>query len=283
MNRLTELGAERLAGAGDWVAMNGRAALLDLSVTDTHVKAITGVSTATPAVVTVGSTTGWAVDDVVAIYNVGGTLNTNQTFKIKTIPNGTTFTLKTLEDGLDVVGTGTYTSGGVVVNLSKLDIVGDVNACRVGSDATVSSKTQTSGNLGCGAINWAAFTGSFTAMLISELITDDTDSNPLIWVDGRIKVTVAAAASTSATSIAVQRLSAPIPNGTVLRFSNGIAATLTAAAAAGDRTLTCSALSGGIAVGHEAEPYKTSPGFPGSSSGSSFSVTFDNNLILTRI
>lgn len=283
MNRLTDLGAERLWGVGDWVAMNARATLIDLSVADTHIKAISAVSTATPAVVTVASTTGWVVDDVIAIYNVGGTLNANQTYKINTVPNGTTFTLKTLEDGLPVVGTGTYTSGGIAVNLSKMALMNDINGGRVGTDATVSSKTQTRGNLGCGAINFAAFTGSFGAMAISELVTNDSDSIPLIWVDGRIKVVCSAAASTSATSLAVQRLSAAIPNGTVLRFSNGIAATLTSAGVAGDRVLAVSALSGGIAVGHEAEVYKTNPGFPGSSSGSSFSLTFDSNLILTLV
>jgi hypothetical protein len=282
MNRLTELGAERLAGAGDWVAMNARAMLVDM-VADTWLKAVTGMSTATPAVATVGSTASMAVDDVVAFYEVGGTLNTNQTFKVKAVVNGTTFSLKTLEDGLDVVGTGTYTSGGFVVNLTKLDNVQDINAGRVGSDATLSSKTQAKGYLGCAAISFAAFTGDFSAMLISELVTDDTDSNPLIWVDGRIKVVCAAAAASSATSIAVQRLSAGIPNGTVLRFSNGVAATLTAAANAGDRTLTVSALAAGIGAGHEAEPYKTNPGFPGSSSGSSFSLTFDSNLIISYV
>ncbi len=283
MNRLTDLGAERLAGAGDWVAMNARAMLVDLSVADTHAKAITAVSTATPAVVTVGSTTGWVVDDIVAIYNVGGTLNVNQTFKINSVPNGTTFSLKTLEDGLPVVGTGTYTSGGIAVNLSKLDVVDDINAGRVGTDATLASKTQTRGALGCAAISFAAFTGSFGAMLISELVTNDADSNPLIWIDGRIKIVCAAAASTSATSVAVQRLSAPIPSGTVCRFSNGVNATLTSPAAAGDRVLAVSALSSGIAVGHEAEVYKTSPGFPGSSSGSSFTLTFDGNVILSPV
>lgn len=283
MNRFCGLGAERLAGAGDWVAMNARGTLLDLSVADTHVKAITGVSTATPAVVTVGSTTGWLADHEVAIYGVGGTLNVNQTFKIKVVVNGTTFSLKTLQDGLDVAGTGTYTSGGVAVNLSMLDNLVDINAGRVGSDATVNSKTQALGNLGCAAISWTAFSGNFTALLISELITDDTDSNPLIWIDGRVKITVAAAASTSATSVAIERASAPVPNGTVIRMSNGINVTLTSAIVAGDRTMACSALSGGIAVGHEGEAYKTNPGFPGTSSGSSFSLTFDNNLIFTRV
>ncbi|CAB4155033.1 hypothetical protein UFOVP650_66 [uncultured Caudovirales phage] len=284
MNRFCGLGAELLMGGGNWASMNARGMLLNLaSGADTHVKAITGMSTATPAVAIVASTTGWDPDDEIAIYNVGGTLNTNQTFRINTVPNGTTFSLKTLEDGLPVVGTGTYTSGGVAVNLTKLNNVQDANAGRVGSDATINTKTQALGNLGCAAINWAAFTGSFDALLISELVTDDTDSQPLIWVDGRAKVVLAAAASTSATSLAVQKLSNPLASGTVLRFSNGINATLSGAAAIGDRVLAVSAISGGIAVGHEAEAYKTNPGFPGSSSGSTFSLTFDNNLIFQRV
>lgn len=282
MNRMCALGAERLSGAGDWAAMNARATLLDL-VADTHIKAITGVTTATPAVVTVASTANMSADDEIVIYNVGGTLNVNQTFKVKQVVNGTTFSLKTLEDGLDVVGTGTYTSGGFMINLSKLDVMADVNAGRVGTDATVSGKTQTLGNIGCSAINWPAFSGNFTGALISELITDDTDSNPLIWIDNRAKVVLASVAATSDTTLRVQKLDLPLSNGTVLRFSNGINATLTADAAIGARTITVSALSGGIAVGHEAEAPKTNAGFPGSSSGATFQLSFTGNLIFARV
>lgn len=283
MNRLTSIGAERLFGAGDWGSLNGRAMLIDLSVSDTHVKAITGVSTATPAVVTVGSTAGWQNGDLVALYDVGGTQNVNQTFRIKNVINGTTFSLQTLEDGLDVVGTGSYTSGGTVINLTQIGYMEDMSAGRVGTDATVSNKAEIRGTLSCDPISFAAFSGSFDAMVIYELDNNDSDSVPLIWIDGRLKVTLAAAASTSDTTLAVQRLSAPLPSGTVLRFSNGVAATLSAAANAGARTLAVTAIAGGIAAGHEAEAYKTNPGFPGSSSGSSFSLTFDNNEILTLI
>lgn len=286
MHRLLRKGLERLYGGGDWGSMTGVATLLNIASggpTDTHIKAVTGVSSATPSVITVGSTTGWLADHEVAFYGVGGVPQINQTFRIKTVLSGTTFDLKTLDDGLDVVGSAGYTaSTGVVVNLSMLDVVGDVNAARVGTDIAIPSKTLVDGNLGCNPLAWAAFTGAFSAALLSEVVSGDTTDNPLIWVDGRTKVVLAAAASTGATSLAISKLDVDLPSGAVLPFSNGVSATLSAPASAGARTLSVSALSAGIAVGHEAEPYQTNPGFPGSSSGSTFTLTFANNII-TRL
>jgi hypothetical protein len=286
MHRLLRKGLERLYGGGDWSSMTGVATLLNIASggpTDTHVKAITGVSTATPSVITVGSTTGWLADHELAFYGVGGVPQMNQTFRLKSVLSGTTFDVKTLDDGLDVVGTGSYTaSSGIVVNLSMLDVVGDVNAARVGTDIAIPSKTLTDGNLGCNPLAWAAFTGAFSAAMLSEAVSGDTTDNPIIWVDGRAKVILASAASTSDTTLRISKLDVDLPIGAVLAFSNGISATLSSGASAGARTLAVNAISGGIAAGHEAEPYQTNPGFPGSSSGSTFTLTFANNII-TRL
>lgn len=286
MNRLLRKGLERLYGGGDWSGMTGVAALLNIASggpTDTHIKAITGVSTATPSVITVGSTTGWLADHELAFYGVGGVPQMNQTFRLKSALSGTTFDVKTLDDGLDVVGTGSYTaSSGVVVNLSLLDVVGDVNAARVGTDIAIPSKTLVDGNLGCNPLAWAAFTGAFSVALLSEVVSGDTTDNPLIWVDGRTKVVLASAATSGDTTLRISKLDVDLPSGTVLAFSNGVSATLSSAASAGARTVAVSAIGANIAVGHEAEPYQTNPGLPGSSSGSTYTLTFASNII-TRL
>ena len=63
-------------------------------------------------------------------------------------------------------------------------------------------------------------------------------------------------------SIAVERLTGPLPSGTVLSFSNGAQATLSAPAAIGDRTVTVGALAAGVTAGHTAEGLTTGSGLP---------------------
>jgi hypothetical protein len=89
---------------------------------------------------------------------------------------------------------------------------------------------------------------------------------------------VSAAAATSATTIAVEKLAGPIPNSTAIVFSNGVTATLSAAANAFDRTLTVTALSAGIAAGHTADVQTTNSGLPFTGSGGSYTFQFDSGV-----
>jgi hypothetical protein len=76
-------------------------------------KTITGITAATPGVVTVGSTAAYTTGDRVVITKVIGSLGAsvnNQTFVIKVL-NSTTFSLYDVY-GLPVTTSGTYTSGG---------------------------------------------------------------------------------------------------------------------------------------------------------------------------
>jgi hypothetical protein len=95
-------------------------------------------------------------------------------------------------------------------------------------------------------------------------------------MDGQIQVQVVADAASSATTLWVDRLEGIIPNGTVLRLSNGINATLTAQGNAGARSLSVSALSGAVAAGHTADAFTLNAGYPLTLGGGTYQVQFDN-------
>lgn len=262
------------AGSEDWDANTFVARLLKLdgSLTDTSIKAITGVTVANPAVYTVASTSGWTTGDLVVVRGVGGTTSANQTGILQVI-NGTTFSLKTLDGSRDVVGVGTYTSGGCVINLTLTDNVNDIDGARVGtvSDA-LASKTNTLGVLD--AADPTSMTLNDTAHAL--VIENSTTSQPTHFQDGKQTVTMAADAASSATTLWVEPLAGAMDNGETLVFSNGITATLTAAPSAGARSLTVSAISGAIAAGHQADVRTTNSGFPISSAGGPVAPSFDN-------
>src|SRR5882672_496797 len=76
----------------------------------------------------------------------------------------------------------------------------------------------------------------------------DASKRLISFYDGKVGVTCAAAASTSATSIRVDPLDSAITNGSTVVFG-AVTATLTSGASANDRVLLVSAISGGISEG----------------------------------
>lgn len=79
-------------------------------------QAITGISKANPAVVTVGSTAAMATDDEVFIADVVGMTEVNGNWYKITVINGTTFSLKDLSGtAINSTAFTTYTSGGTVI------------------------------------------------------------------------------------------------------------------------------------------------------------------------
>lgn len=267
--RLFDKGREALAGASNWVTDTIQANMIALNTTDVFVKAITAASNATPIALTV-TAHGFANGDLIVVRGVGGNTAANGTYLVAGQTTNA-FNLTTL-DGLNTTGNGAYTSGGTAIDLTAAGALTDVDAGLIGTAATLASKTQTLGVLDAADPTFSAVTGTVDALII----VDTTTSVPLIFIDGKMLVTVAATAATSATSIAVEKLAGPIPNGTAIVFSNGITATLTAAANALDRTLTVSALSGGIAAGHTADVQTTGSGLPFTASGGSYTFQFDN-------
>lgn len=231
---------------------------LDGTLTDTWVKAITGVTNATPAVIT-SNAHGGANDDVVLVLNVGGSIGVNQLAKLANV-TANTFTLKTLgPEALDVSAGGVYTSGGCVIFLSRIANRADVDGAQISTPYVIATTTVTAGVVKPSAsLVWNAVPDlgggkkvhGFLVCKASGAAATDT---AIYWYDGRIKVTANAQAAAAATSINVEPLGAALASGTAIVFSNGVTATLTAGAAKGARTLAVSALAGIIPAGHEGE------------------------------
>lgn len=277
-NALFEKGREGfLDGTLDWDTQAFKVALLDLNTADTAVKAITGATNATPIVIT-ATAHGFANGDLVIIGGVGGNLSANGVWKIANQATNT-FELTDPITGGNAVGSGAFTSGGYAVCLGAsgaADNLDDLDACRVGTDQAITSPTVTAGVADAADVTFPSGGGVSVEALGVYRDTGTPSTSRLVAIhDGRHIVTCAATAATSATSIPVERLVAGIPNGTVLAFSNGQTATLTAAANAGDRTVTVSALGGSVTAGSRADAPATGSGLPATTSGQ-ISVAWDN-------
>jgi len=253
-------------------------ALLDLDgATDTGVKAITGATNATPIVITATSH-GFSNGDFVYIDAVGGNLSANGIYKTANVA-ANTFELTRL-DGTNVVGFAAYTSGGYVVNLGPSasgDNYDDVNGCQIGTPTALASRTVTNGVFDAADTTITAVTGNTVeAAVIYEDTGTPSTSRLLQLLTGKHLVIVAADAASSATTIWVEALAEAIANGTVLTFSNGKQATLSAGANAGDRSLTVSALANAIANANQALAPKTSSGFPVTPNGGDITINYSN-------
>jgi hypothetical protein len=258
---LLEKGREGIAAATIDLDTNTiKLIALDFGATDVAVKAITGATNATPIVVT-ATAHGFANGDLVIVAQVGGNLAANGKWKIANVATNT-FELTDPVTGANVVGSGAYTSGGYAVCCGPSaagDNLDDFDGCRfVGTtDQTLTSVTVTNGVFDSADPTFGAVNANGTRKINAVGHFKDTgtaSTSPLIYInDGRQIVTCAAQAAASATSIAVERLAAGIPSGTVLTFSNGASATLSALANAGDRTVTVTALAAIITAGSRAD------------------------------
>jgi hypothetical protein len=302
-NTLTETGrAALLTGTASWATGKGasgtiQAALVTTGSFTTGIKAITGATVATPCVVTATSH-GFTNGDVVVISGVGGTLTANGVFQIASVATNT-FALTDYVTGLNIVGLGAYTSGGVAVNLGPSAsgaTWASFSANLVGSGVALTSLTETGlGTGGAGLTAWTetdgtanAATVTFSAVsgsVVSGVMLLATASSvsgtlagtdiPIAWIDGQMIVT-AASIVTAGTTLYVERLPAPIANGTVLSFGDGNPATMTALANQYARQLTVSSYTNTVA-GYRATAPATGSGLPVTPNGGNISITWDAN------
>lgn len=280
-NALFEKGREGfLDGTLDWDTNTFKVMLMDLGTADVGVKAVTAASNATPIVVTATSH-GFTNGDIVVIGGVAGNLAANGVWKIANQATNT-FELTDPITGTNVVGSAAYTSGGYAVNLGTSasgDNLDDFDGCRVGSDQTIATPTVVAGVAGAANVTFTAVSGaSVEAVSVYKDTGTASTSRMAAFIDGRHIVTCAAQAAASATTVAVERLAAGIPNGTVLTFSNGASATLSALANAGDRTLTVSALAAIITAGSRADAPATASGLPVTPNGGNITITWDTGV-----
>jgi hypothetical protein len=278
--RLFEKGREGfLDGTCDWDTNSFKVALLDLNTADTGIKAVTAASNATPIVVT-ATAHGFSNGDIVAIGGVLGNLAANGLWKIANVATNT-FELTDPVTGTNAAGSAAYTSGGYAVCLgpgTSGDNWDDFDGALIGTAQAIASPTVVQGVADAADVTFTSVSGaSVEAFAIYKDTGTASTSRMVFFNDGRHIVTCAATAASSATSIAVERLTAGIPNGTVLTFSNGASATLTAGANAGDRTLTVSALAAQVTVGSRADAPMTGSGLPVTPNGGNISIAFPSS------
>jgi hypothetical protein len=253
-----------LGGTLDWDTQTFAAALIDTGTADVGIKAITGATNATPIVIT-ATAHGFSNGDIVSVEGVLGNLAANGLWVIASVA-ANTFALTDPVSGANAVGSAAYTSGGYAVCLGPSasgDNWDDFDAALVGSLVTLTSPTITSGIADAADVTFPTVSGATVeAVAILRNTGTPATSTMVAWQDGRHIVTCAAQAASSATTVAVERLQAAIPNSTVLTFSNGASATLSALANAGDRTLTVTALAAIITAGSRASAPQTASGLP---------------------
>lgn len=281
MNRLFEKGREGfLDGTLDWDTQTFSAALMDLATTDVGVKTITSSTNATPIVMTVTSH-GFANGDFVYIDNHATNTAANGFWKIAN-QAANTFELTNPVTGANAVGNGVGGATGFVVNYGPSaagDNWDDFNACLVGSLTNLATPTVTSGVADAADVTFTSVTGaSVEAVAILRDTGTPSTSRMVGLITGKHIVTCAVTANSSATSIVVDPLTYAIPNGTVLVFSNGASATMTALANAADRSLTVSALAAQVTANSRALSVSTGSGLPVTPNGGNIVVTFDNGV-----
>lgn len=243
-----------LASGGDTF----KATLLNMNTSGGKIQPIVSSTNASPIVVTT-LTHGYANGDIVVI---GGHLtNTaaNGTWKIAGV-TGTTFQLTTLLDGNNSTGNGVGGATGWCIDITTGSTLADVSANTNGTDATISGQTLTGDVWNASA--WT-YTGLTATQVNATAVYSSTTANDLVaFIDGRIQIYVTTQAAASSTAIAIQRLAAAIPNGTVVVFSDGASATLTAQANVGDTSLAVASTAAIVHRQATADCYTLGVGIP---------------------
>lgn len=161
--------------------------LFNLVVLDESKKAkapatITGLTQANPGVVT-SVAHGFAVGDVVGLYNVAGMLAVNErTFKVSVVGSADTFEIQTLEgDNVDTTGFGAYTSGGTAHHRG----IGFTDVKRVLSFAWKSSAVPVirlpSQDYDQNTTYWGDSTAMPTHYLTKQYYGGTDETNQLLW------------------------------------------------------------------------------------------------------
>lgn len=270
-NYLVDLGGRQKFAEGSiaFLADTIKSKLLDLATADVAAKLITACTGVASPIQVTSAGHGFSNGQIVVVGGIGGNLAANQLCKVAN-QAANTFELQTLRNSLAMTGNAVYTAGGYVVNLDLLQWLSDIDASSVGTDVALAGKSTTLGVLNASA--WTHLNTVVGANPVRGLVLyKDTGvagtSAVFGFYDGKIQVEVDSAAAPGNTAIIVCPLPGPIPNGTVITFSNGVQATLTAGAAFNDRVLTVAALGGAIAAGHTADVTSTNSNLPSPTGG----------------
>jgi len=260
-----------------WTGDVQKALLIDMSVSSTWVKQITGVTNASPAVYS-SAAHGYSNTDLVVVLGVGGNLSTNQTGLVVNAA-ANTFQMTTLE-GQVISGSGAFTTAGFAVNLTQAVFVSDIIGGRVGTDPTIVGTTSSKGVANATSpITWIAVPGGNPAQAVvfyDAAGGSDATNRLIAWQDGKTRVITVADQPIGTTVMEVQPIRAQLWDGVtgpapVLWFSNGFSATLNAAAPQGTDQLTVLALGNDIPDLATADGFDFGGGLPVTPSGGNIS------------
>lgn len=278
-NALFEYGREGfLDGSLDWDTQAFKAALLDLNTAETGVRQISSSTNATPIVVTTAVAHGYTTGDIVYIADHTTNTSGNGVWQIGAAA-GSTFSLLDPVTGGNSTGNGVGGATGYAVNLGRgtagTRFWDAFDGCLVGAvSADLTTKTVVAGVADADDVTFTGVTGATVeAVAIYQNTGTAATSRMTALITGK-QIVTAAATLTAGTTLAVERLVAGIPNGTVLAFSTGQSATLSALANAGDRTLTVTSTT--VTVGGRALAPATGSGLPVTPNGGNISVAFDS-------
>jgi hypothetical protein len=277
-NALFELAREKfLGGTLDWDTQTFSAVLLDLSVSDAGVRQITSSTNATPIVVTTAVAHGFTTGDIVYVDGITTGTSGNGLWAI-TAASGSVFSLTDPVTGANAVGNGVG-SGGYCVNLGRstsADFFDDFDAALVGSKVNLTSPTIVGGVADAADVTFTSVSGaSVEAVGIIRDTGANGTSEMVALITGK-HIVVCNTNLAAGTTLLVEPIKYAIPNGTVLAFSTGQSATMTALANAGDRSLTVSSTT--VTAGGKALAPATGSGLPVTPNGGNIVVTWDNGV-----
>jgi len=275
-NVLFELAREKfLGGTLDWDTQTFSAVLLDLSVSDAGIRQITSSTNATPIVVTTAVAHGFTTGDIVYVDGITTGTSGNGLWAI-TAASGSVFSLTDPITGTNAVGNGVG-SGGYCVNLGRstsADFFDDFDAALVGSKVNLTSPTIVGGVADAADVTFTSVSGaSVEAVGIIRDTGANGTSEMVALITGK-HIVVCNTNLAAGTTLLVEPIKYAIPNGTVLAFSTGQSATMTALANAGDRSLTVSSTT--VTAGAKALAPATGSGLPVTPNGGNIVVTWDN-------
>lgn len=280
-NRLFEKGREGLLDSTIDPTAGMSAALLDLSTaatSDAGIKQISSSTPATPIVITTTTAHGFTTGDIVYIDGHATNTAANGVWAI-TAASGSVFSLTHPISGANVASNGTGVATGYVVNMglsASGDNYDDFDVALVGAKVALAGQTYAAGVFDANDTTFTSVSGnSVEAILIFRDTGTASSSRVVALITGKHLVT-ANTTLTAGTSLLVEPLAAAIPNGTVLAFSGGQSATLTALANAGDRVLTVSSTT--VNIGTTALAPATGSGLPVTPNGGNIIVAWDNGV-----
>lgn len=106
-------------------------------------------------------------------------------------------------------------------------------------------------------------TRQIQGLLFIKFVTNVNSSIPIAFDDGYRRITCASTIPGSSTSVPVDPLKYPLESGSTVAFSGGTTVSLTSSASVGDRSLSVSSTSGGVAAGESGEAsVLAAPAFP---------------------